>query len=248
MKTGILLHVHNLEAVGWADMAWGRPERDELGTVTKFVDLLLDIPTDQTVASIVYSGPSVREGLSEGEYTKKYLADRIERLRDFPQLRRKIDRLSAEEHEVLLKRVHDLVLGHNIRNTMGEVESAAQYFEKQGAARIIQIAPTSHAPRCIRTQAVAREKGNIPKGQQWFLAVSEIGFAGTPAGDVAIYEPPHRADDPVLYIRPSLPEILLQYQYDLSPEERIEALHQFNQVVTKLKAKQHAGEPVLETS
>lgn len=248
VKIGILVHVYHLEVLGWEKVVWGDPARDALGTLTRFADRLLDIPADEQVTSIMYSGPSSKDGLREGEYAKQYLVDRIEKLRDFSRLRRKIERLSPQEYQMFVGRIRGLTLGHNIRNTMHEIESAATYFRNEGADKVLQIASATHAPRCVQLQVAAREAGLIDADQQWFVMASETCFAGGSALDIVIREPAHRGDDPLLGIHPNLPEILRRYQYELSPADRVEALRRFDRIVTELAPKPVSAEPVLETS
>ena len=226
---------------------WGDPERDRLGTLPKLADCLLDIPAGETVFAIIYDGPSNKDGLGEGHYTKRYLVDRIELLQEFPRLRQKIERLSSEEYKVFVERLQGLTVGHAIQNTKQEITNGAVHFAEAGARKVLEIAAASHAPRCIKEQAVARENGLLPSDQQWFLVAGETCFAGGSAADVLIREPAHRADDPLLGVHPGLADVLERFQYDLSKDRHVEAVRRFDEVVTELAAEPAPAEAVLES-
>jgi hypothetical protein len=235
-KYGVLLHVYHLEVIDWNKVVWGDPARDQLGVLTKFADCLLDIPFGDDVVSIVYSGPSSKDGLSEGAYTRQYLVDRIDLLHEFPRLRQKLDRLTPAEYRQFVDRVRGLQVGHELRNTIDELESAGVYFATQKVDRVLQVAALNHAPRCIKLQGAAREKGLIPKDQPWFTVISEVPFAGS----TAIAEQPHRPDDPIYGVLPALPESLGRLYYELDREHKIRAVRQIAQVIDKLAAEQSA--------
>lgn len=248
MKTGILLHTYYLEILGWEELVWGVPAKDKLGTLTKLADCLLDIPADEGVFAIIYDGPSSKDGVGEGHYTKRYLVDRIELLQEFPRLRQKIERLSSQEYEVFVERMRGLTVGHSIRNTKQEIADGAAYFAEADVHKVLEIAAATHAPRCIKEQAVARENGLLPIDQQWFMVASESCFAGGSAVDVLIREPAHRADDPLLGVHPSLADVLDRFQYELNKDQHVETLRRFDRVVTEMAAQRAPAEAVLETS
>jgi len=246
VKTGILLHTYYLEILGWEELVWGIPAQDKLGTLTKLADCLLDIPADEEVVSIIYDGPSNKDGMGEGYYTKQYLVDHFEEMRDFPRLRQKIERLSPDEYQVFAGRIAGLTVGHAIRNTRQEIIDGAVHFAEAGVHRVLEIAAASHAPRCVKEQAVVRENGLLPSDQQWLLVPSETCFAGGSAADVLIREPAHRADDPLLDVHPSLSEVMERFQYDLGKDQHVEAVRRFDEVVTNLAAERVPAEAVLE--
>ncbi|HSX30514.1 MAG TPA: hypothetical protein VLE99_01210 [Candidatus Saccharimonadales bacterium] len=226
-KIGVLLHVYHLGTLGWEELVWGDPAQDRLGTLTKFVDCLLGIPPGDDVTSIIYSGPSEKDGLTEGAYARQFLLDHTESLSNFPCLKRKLDALSANERSVFTQRLNALVAGPRLKTagtTEEEVRMAAKRFAKIGAHRVLEIAAVSHAPRCIRSQALVRSEGLIPSDQAWFLTISETCWNHGEPLDVAILEPPHRADDPVYGLHPSLPQSLRRYQYELNAEHRREVV------------------------
>jgi hypothetical protein len=196
---GILLHVYHLEADRWEDLVWGHPSADTFGTLTQFAYTLLRIPANQQVRSVIYSGPSSKDGLSEGGYTKRFLLDRIDNLSSFPTLRKCIKQLSGDEYDLFVRRIRGLVVGPEISNTLDEVTHAAAFLNENGPVdKVFQIAAASHAPRCLQNQLIARQKNLISPNQPWYIVASGVCFAGTTMDDIVILEPPHRGDDPMV--------------------------------------------------
>ncbi len=230
IKTGILLHVYHLDTTGWEELVWGRPEQNELGTAAKFAECLLDIPVGHEVSSIIYCGPSEKDGLTEAAFAKKYLLHRIDDLAAFPRLKRKIDRLSSVEYETFVGRLHDLVVGPLIKNTTEELNAAATYFADKQVDVVIQIAAATHAPRCLREQISARYHGLVDKNQQWFVAASDVNYEGVDPDDVVIAEPMHRHDNPLYGFRPAWAEVTKKYPR-LSLENKKQVLRQLDKIM-----------------
>ncbi len=203
VKTGILLHVYHLGSRDWERLVWGDPARDMLGTGAKLIEYLLTYP-DEDTAIVFYSGPSTRGNLSEGAYTKQFLLANLTELSAFPRFQNKLKQPSYPARTGLGQRLENIVLGEEIQNTEQEIVRAAAYFQDLQVEHIVHIAAASHAPRCIQLQASARERGAIPPVQQWFTMASDVGFAGHQASDTVVIEPPHRADDPLLAVQPTL--------------------------------------------
>ncbi len=225
-----MLHVYHLETDGWERMVWGDPAKDELGTATKFVECLLDVPVDDETVAVVYSGPSERDGLGEGAYTKRCLLDRLEQLADFPRLKQKLDQLSAAEYECFVGRLQGIVLGPVIKNTLAEVESAGEYFNHCHADKVFQIAAATHAPRCLRDQAAVRVRGGIDKRQQWFMVAADGNYKGYTPDDIIIAEPLHRTDNPLYGFHPAWVEVTRPYSY-LTPENKKTVLRQIDGIM-----------------
>jgi len=232
MKIGFLLHVYHLDTDGWERMVWGNPGSDELGTAAKFAECLLDIPADTEVVSIMYSGPSVRDGLGEGAYTKQYILDRLDQLASFPRLKRKLDRLSAAEYDCFVGRLRNVTLGPRIKNTLAEVESAGVYFRQQRAGKVFQIAAATHAPRCLRDQAAARTQGIIDKHQEWFMVAADVNYKGYTPDDIVIAEPLHRKDNPLYGFHPAWIEVTRPYSF-LNPENKKKVLEQIDGIMAE---------------
>lgn len=236
-KIGILLHVYHLETTAWEEMVWGRPERDELGTGTKLVECLLNIPAHEEVVSIVYSGPSQKDGLTEGAYTKKFIVDGIPRLSEFPRLRQKLDALTVEERDLLAQRIRDMVVGPVIKNTAAELEQGSAFFRTQKADMVIQVAAATHAPRCLRDQVTARYEGLILKEQVWSVVASDVNYHGVTPHDVVIAEPIHRQDNPLFGYHPSWVAVTKRYPH-LSLENKKILLSKMDEITSELLATQ----------
>lgn len=236
-KIGILLHVYHLETTSWEEMVWGRPESDELGTGTKFVECLLNIPAHEAVVSVVYSGPSQKDGLIEGAYTKKFLVDRINRLREFPRLKKQIDALSPKEYDLLVHRINELVVGPVIKNTVAELEQGAAFFREQKADMVIQVAAATHAPRCLRDQVIARYEGWIEQRQYWVVTASDVNYHDVTPRDVVIAEPIHRQDNPLFGYHPSWVEVTKRYPH-LSLENKKILLGKLDEITAEMLANQ----------
>lgn len=234
-KIGVLVHVYHLGTDNWEELVWGNPQTDELGTLTTFADQMLTLPFDMTIVPIIYSGPSGKAGLSEGGYARRYLLDRIDHLADFPRLRQKIETLSAADYQTFIQRLHDLYEGPVIKNTSDEIAYGAEYFKKQGAHHVIQIAASTHAPRCIKNQAIARHKGAIDPDQQWYMVTSDTRHIAGPIEDIVIIEPPSRGDDPLKNIHPTLSEVVRPY-YDLSTEGKKRFAREVKNSMNKLNS------------
>ncbi len=215
---GILMHIRHLETVGWERLVWGVPEEDSLGGLPKVAELLLNEPACEPIVSVVFGcGPSVKDGLSEGEYTKRYLLERLSELRAFTRFK---DRLDDETLERLRRRLEQVYVTPKIERSIDEVVFAADYFAKQGITRVWQVTAASHAPRCVQIQAAARAAGLIPKAQQWALVADDRCYEGAEPFSTLVMEVPHRGDDPMFGFEPSLPKLLREYQYGLSPEDK----------------------------
>jgi hypothetical protein len=211
-QTGILIHVYHLEAKGWENLVWGDPEYDKLGTLPKLVELLLrESASEPATTILIYSGPSEKDGLTEGAYTKRYLLEHFEDLWNFPSLNPRLTKLSSDEVEGLRKRLEGIVVGPVIRNTREEVQHAAIEFQKRGINKVTQLAAASHAPRCVQSQLIIRNEGFISSDQIWSVVTSDTYFEGTTAEDLLILEPPHRGDDPMAKMNPSAPQVLKAY-------------------------------------
>ena len=208
MKTGILLHVYNLLAADWEHIVWGDPVHDALGVGAKLFECMLaELPFNE-VAVILYDGPSHKDGMSEGYYTKKFLLKKLDELDQFPRFRRLLEAMPAEQYQAFRQAVNNIIVGEPIENTRDEIMRATTDFKSIGAIKVIHIAAASHAPRCILYQAQVREEGLIPSDQHWYTVASDTCFAGTHANDTIVIEPPHRADDPLLGLTPTLPQVL----------------------------------------
>lgn len=239
-KTGILLHVYNLGCKDWEQLVWGNVATDQLGSGTKLLELLLHEQITDEIMTILCDGPSHRNGLSEGAYTKAFLLGKIGELSQFPRLRAKLDAQTPDEALVFQHRLEAIQVVARIENTFDEVRQAAKIFEEFGAKKIIHIAAASHAPRCIQLQSVARERGLIPNSQQWFTVASDMPFAGRSAGDTVVIEPPHRADDPLVGHEPTLASVIKPY-FSLTGDSQQQFIHAAEQAMAELRRSTISG-------
>lgn len=219
MKTGVLLHVYHLDTLGWEELVWGVPEEDRLGSGPVLAWLMLTEPKDAPIASIVIGcGPSEREGLTESEYTKKYLLDHFDELEKFPRLATLMKDIGIGGRKKLRQRLEATMLMPLIRGTIEEVAKAAEML--QDVDRVIQIAGASHAPRCAQIQATARLEGRIPAWQQWLVMPSDICFNGSRPDETVVIEPPHRGDYALTHEKPTLAELLKPTLYMHDDDKR----------------------------
>lgn len=220
IKTGVLMHVNYLQP-GWEALAWGDPKKALMGTLPKLVQLLLVEDSREPITDILmYTGPSRKDGLTEGEYSKKYLLDHFDQLKNFPQLRPLLEKLSYEESKAFKAQLDKIIYPkEQLINSADEVLNAAHYFEEHGITKVYQLAIASHAPRCIQLQALVRYRHQIPSEQFWYTIAADTTFENTAPNDVIVAEPPHRGDDPALGVHPSITDLLKQY-YKLPYEAR----------------------------
>ncbi len=219
MDIGILMHVYNVQDPHWEYIAWGDPETNLLGCLPKLCELLLMQPSDITTKQIIiFSGPSTKNNLSEGAYTKQFLMDHLDELALFPSLKP----LLKNNHGKLssLKRhVENITLGQELVRTMDEIVAAAQFFDQSSVEAVAQIACASHAPRCMQQQVVARSQGTIPRRQVWSVIASDTCFPGSKPEDTIVFEKPHLDYDPMAGFVPDAPEVLRGY-FSLSPQDK----------------------------
>lgn len=218
-RVGVLLHVYNLNCLDWEQLVWGNPERDELGAGAKLFEYMLTEPVSTELKVVLCNGPSSKNGLPEGEYTRKFLVDHLNELAAFPRIHKLLAQHSPAEHKTFLERVANIQIGEPIRNTYEEIVQSARLFHAYGANKVVHVAASSHAPRCIQLQSMAHEKGIIPREQQWFTVASDVPFAGTSARDTVVIEVPHRADDPLFGYQPTLAGIIKPY-FSLSGDQQ----------------------------
>lgn len=211
-KVGILVHAHNLETDDWEKLTFGIPGEDKLGDEGALARAILTLGSDEELAcSVIGCGTSRRDGLSEGEYSKKYLLDNLGRLGEFPRLAPLLDRLSDVERAAFREAMEGIIVTRVVENTVDEIGAAAEIFTEHGVSKVIQIAASSHVPRCIKEQAVARSRGKISKAQQWFTVATDMTYRATKPEDVCVIEPLHRRDQPLTYMRPGLSEVIAPY-------------------------------------
>jgi hypothetical protein len=219
-KIGILVHCRHLSTMAWEDLVSGIPERDELGDLATLTRVLLQLePTERAECVVIGRGPSWKDGLDEGHYTKRFLLDNFDRLHEFPTLRHLFARVGREQVMALRATMENIIVTHEIKNTVHEIETAAKLFTERGIEKVVQISAASHAPRCIKEQAVARARGTIPKDQLWHTVATDMPYHGTKPEDVCVIEPLHRRDQPMTFVHPGAAEVLAGY-FSLPDEDK----------------------------
>lgn len=220
-KLGVLVHARHPNTMDWEKLVWGVSAADRLGDLTKLVELLLrEVPQKPITHIVTGSTETVKEGLLDGEYTKKYLLDHFDQLYDFPRLRTLLRPLPDDAVHSLRVRLENMIVTTPLKNTAEEIVHSARIFTEHGVDEVIQVTSASHGPRCIQLQAVARAEGNIPATQLWSVVMSDLCFGGSSPKDTLVVETPHRGDDPLLHFTPTLSEALQPYFYQLSTENK----------------------------
>jgi hypothetical protein len=219
-KVGILVHCRHLNTTAWEDLVFGRTEDNTLGDHGTLARVLLTLePTEELVGTVIGRGPSYRDGLDEGEYSKQYMLSNFDRLRDFDTLKPLFAKRSDEEIEAVQTAIENIIITPEIKNTKHEVAVAADILTQLGAEKVIQICAASHASRCIKEQAAARANGLIGKSQIWQTMATDRCYDGARPEDVCIIEPLHRKDQPMTHVRPWLSEAMIPYIY-LNDEDK----------------------------
>jgi hypothetical protein len=220
-ETGILIHVYHLGANNWEQLVWGEPDKDLMGPLPTLVKLLLIDQTYKSLPSIIlYTGPRGENELLLGGITKQLLIKNFDKLHEFAQLRPLLNQLTEDNKQEITSLIKQITIGIPLNNTEDEITQAAKHFEELGVRNVIQIAVSSHAPRCIQMQSKARRAGIIPNDQLWSVIASDTTFNKTSPTDVTIIEPPHRGDDPLLNVHPSISEVTKQY-FSLTPKNKL---------------------------
>jgi hypothetical protein len=227
-KVGILVHCRHLETVAWDELVYGIPAEDKLGDLATLARVVLTLePTEKVEAIVIGRGPSWKDGLNEGEYTKQFLINHFEELRVFPRLQPLLN--DSERVQAFEKLVKEIIVTPEIKNTVAEVETAAKLFAEKGVEKVVQICAASHASRCIKEQAVARSHGAINKNQLWQTVATDMTYHNTKPEDIAVIEPLHRRDQPMTFVRPGFSEVIAPYFFlpDADKKELIQMVADF---------------------
>lgn len=224
-RVGILIHGLHLQAKGWEQIVWGNPPH-ELGSLPKAVEVILSFGLENVGHVVFGTGASQKGGVKEAEYTRLELATGLEGLQKHPEVL-----LGPNRRLKLEKLISGSTIELEAQNTHEEITNAARHFAAHGCSLIVQI-PTcaSHAPRCVKTFAQVKARGGIPEGQVWMVAAPDTTFAGSTIDDVAIAEPPHRGDDPMLGAQVQTCEIVARL-LGLPPLSRKRALLAVHQLL-----------------
>jgi hypothetical protein len=222
-KVGIMVHCRRLDTDAWEELVFGQPSLDRLGDHATLARVVLTLEPSEELACIVFGrGLSWRDGLNEGDYSKKFLLDNLGRLREFPLLAPMLERLEAHELVKFRRTMEEVLVTDEVRNTVHEIERASAVFAQHKVDKVIQIAAASHASRCIKEQAVARSHGTVDKNQLWLTVATDMTYHNTKPESVCVIEPLHRRDQPITFARQGLSDVIAPY-FSL-PDEDKEAL------------------------
>ncbi|HTJ73487.1 MAG TPA: hypothetical protein VL481_02765 [Verrucomicrobiae bacterium] len=227
-KVGILVHCRHLETVAWEELVYGIPAEDKLGDLATLARVILTLePTEEVSAIVIGRGPSWKDGLNEGEYTKQFLIDHLNDLQNFPRLKPLLR--DGQRVEVFEKLAKEIIVTSEVKNTVAEMGMAARLFTERGIEKVIQITAASHAPRCIKEQAVARSHGVISKNQLWQTVATDMAYHDTKPEDVAVIEPLHRRDQLMTFMRPGFSEVIAPYFFlpDADKKELVKLVADF---------------------
>lgn len=230
MKTALLVHGRHLQAVGWDRLAWGDIDSQRMGVLPKMIHVVLNIGIENVAGIFFGTGTSERNGKKESVYTKYFLQYHMQQLAKFDLIKGH-PRFQSSRDLVLLDRLIDKIeCDLETQNTDQEIESAARYFAGLDVKQVIQVTCGSHAPRSMLAQLKARHRGDIPNFQMWSVVGDDMTFAGSEIGDVAIIEPPHRGDDPMLDAEVAAHKIFPKYYRITGKGEKIAALQAIDSV------------------
>lgn len=235
MDTGILIHGIHLQANGWDEEVWGDSEQQLLGRIPRAVLSILDTNPDQVALITIGTGASKSQtGVYEAELVKKLGLDNFDQLDKFTQIREHPGwhKSRAHIHKLLQSAATDTAS----KNTREEIANAAELFSHRHIEKVIEVTGASHAPRCQLEQSVAFAEGAIPRSQRWSLVASDVAFYGTEVGDTAIFEEPHRGDDPATGWPKELhaPRVFKQY-FSLPAQEKLDFLTQVDALAKRMK-------------
>jgi hypothetical protein len=176
---------------------WGDPEKGMLGTLpATLLAILNDAPEDVRVITMGSGGSRRSDGAWEGEVIRDLFISRFDDFEVFTAISSHPMWDLHKKH--LLQLAEQSVLDLMSQNTTDEIANAAKLFSELGITKVLEITGASHGPRCQLAQGAAREARTIPAGQYWTLITDDIPYANTKVSDTAVFEEPHRGDDPVL--------------------------------------------------
>ena len=185
MKTGVLIHGCDVNADFWTRAVWGKPPH-RVGRIPKGI-----LVTHQENADVIVlgTGASVKDGLKEASYTKKYMLDHWDRLTEFTEFQK----LPATRLLKLREKMGGAIVEESSLNTQQEVERAGEIFLDRDIERVILVSTPTHLPRCIRDAFSVYEHERFASlRHNLFAAPSDCRFWGDRTSDPVIIEFPHK--------------------------------------------------------
>lgn len=229
MKNGILVHGRHVKANGWDRLVWGDPTEQKLGSLPMMVLTALNLGLNNIVV-VFGTGASVREedGVLEADCMKNLLIDRQAKLGEFNIISDHPKYDSAK----LSALIEGVITETKSQNTNQEIENTALIFDRHEVGMVYHVSSASHLPRCAKTVSELREKGLLPIEQMWCGVADHMAFGDLGAGATAILETPHRGDDPMGQVDPSLwPSSVVPMLFKLPLDRRITVLASMKQMI-----------------
>jgi hypothetical protein len=186
----------------------------------------------ENVAQIVFgTGASEKDGLKEAEYSKRFLLEHAGELGLFDLIKTHPRFQSSRDLVLLDGLFRGIICETSSKNTDEEVANAAKIFSELGVDEVKQVTCGSHAPRCQLVQLKVRAAGGIPRGQLWSCYGDDMAFAGSEVKDVAIIEPPHRGDDPMVSAPIQAYQVFPGFYKIPGTERKVAALNAIREII-----------------
>lgn len=182
MRTAILIHGHFLPLYIWKEVMWGNPKEGLWGVIPKGIQL-----AGREHADVIFwcSGIPVQGGRDISPNALEFAIARGNELLE----------CSDMAGFTVQKLVQKSVLDEAVPNTREEIAHAAVEFKKRNIERVFLVSPPKHIFRAHQ-EALAHQAAGHMENIEIFAVASDIDFPNTTAEQVAIIEPPHRADLP----------------------------------------------------
>jgi len=194
-RTGILVHGCHLEAEDWEGIVWGHAGHGEEGWKMGRLPAAVLLAAEESAALLVLGTGASKapDGRLEGRFTLDTLLERLDRLHDFPPLRR----WGLVELATMVRKIS--VAETDSTNTTSEVRAAFSLFQQHKVSRGFLVSSPTHLPRCLACACEAHEQLDDADGDGAFhgavyASPSETCYESYHASDVVVVEPPHRGD------------------------------------------------------
>lgn len=180
MRTAILIHGHFLPLPIWEEVMWGKPKEGLFGAISKGIQL-----SESEHADFIFwcSGIPAQGGRAISPNALEFAMARGKELLECKGMGG-LD---------ISKLVQKSVLDEAVPNTREEIAHAAVEFKKRSIERVFLVSPPKHIFRAHQEALAHRAAGHLDN-IEIFAVASDIDFPNTTAEQVAIIEPPHRAD------------------------------------------------------
>ena len=244
MKTGILVHGCNLRAENWRCIAWGDPPSDfgriPLGVLLacEYDASIVVFGTGASKKEYCFGGNNIGE-LPEAEYAREMLKDNFDELDKFDIFAKRCRLFKDKESRELFKTdfFNKLHLDIKSMTTLKEIEEAGNIFAEHGVERVILVSSPTHIVRCLRdAMNIYRVDKKYAAFKDNIAAMPSITcYEGASPKDVAIIEPPHRPDRPVIPTHRRMERMMTLHS--LPHEELTSLIEEFDDLLQKYEHK-----------